>query len=58
MNSMRHELMLLFAARAYELDHGKPPARAADLVPEYLKAVPKDPETGVEMGLPKTHAKQ
>lgn len=47
----RLETMLLFAARAYELDHGKPPARAADLVPEYLKAIPKDPETGVDMAL-------
>jgi hypothetical protein len=39
-------LMIDFAARAYELDKGHHPASAADLVPEYLKAVPKSPSTG------------
>jgi hypothetical protein len=39
-------LMIDFASRAYELDKGHRPASAADLVPEYLKAVPKNPSTG------------
>ena len=42
----KRQLMIELAARAYELDKGHPPASAADLVPEYLKAVPKDPVTG------------
>ena len=42
-------LMLDLAARAYELDKGHPPASAADLVPDYLKAVPQDPVTGTNM---------
>ena len=40
------QLVIALAARAYELNKGHPPASAADLVPEYLKAVPKDPVTG------------
>jgi hypothetical protein len=47
----RRELMIAFAARAYELENGKPPANVTDLVPDYLKAVPKDPVTGKDMGL-------
>jgi hypothetical protein len=47
----RRQMILDFAARAYELEKGKPPQRIADLVPEYLKAVPKDPVTGKDMGL-------
>ena len=39
------------AAHAYELDQGKPPAAACDLVPQYLKAAPLDPATGKEMPL-------
>jgi hypothetical protein len=39
-------LMIDFASRAYELDKGHRPASAAELVPEYLKAVPKSPSTG------------
>jgi hypothetical protein len=39
-------LMVDFASRAYELDKGHRPASAAELVPEYLKAVPKHPVTG------------
>ena len=49
----RRQLILDFAARAYELEKGKPPQSAADLVPDYLKAVPKDPVTGNDMGLGK-----
>jgi hypothetical protein len=47
----RRRMMVTFAARAYELENGKRPQSAADLVPDYLKAVPKDPVTGKEMGL-------
>jgi hypothetical protein len=47
----RRQLILEFAARAYELEKGKPPQSVADLVPEYLKVVPKDPVTGKELGL-------
>ncbi len=47
----RREIMLEFAARAYELEKGKRPQSAADLVPEYLKEIPKDPVTGKELGL-------
>jgi hypothetical protein len=47
----RSKLMIDFAARAYELEKGKPPQNVTDLVPDYLKAVPKDPVTGKDMGL-------
>ena len=43
------QLMIDLAARAYELDDGKPPSSVADLVPDYLKAVPQDPVTGTSM---------
>ena len=39
-------LTIDFASRAYELDKGHRPASAAELVPEYLNAVPKNPVTG------------
>lgn len=39
-------LALLLAARAFQLENGRPPARPADLVPGILKAVPLDPATG------------
>lgn len=42
-------LMIDFASRAYELDKGHRPASAAELVPEYLKAVPKHPVTGKDL---------
>lgn len=45
------QLAVTLAARAYELDKGHPPASAADLVPDYLKAVPQDPVTGKNLGL-------
>ena len=44
-----HQLIIDFAARAYELDKGHPPAQLADLVPDYLKAIPQDPFTGTNM---------
>jgi competence protein ComGC len=46
------QLMIDLAARAYELDKGHRPASVADLVPEYLKAVPKDPIAGTNIVLP------
>jgi hypothetical protein len=48
---LTRRLLLSLAARAYELERGKPPSRAADLVPDYLQAVPKDPENGADMEL-------
>jgi hypothetical protein len=42
-------LIIEFAARAYELDKGYRPANLADLVPDYLKAVPQDPFAGTNM---------
>jgi hypothetical protein len=43
------QLIIDLAARAYELDNGKPPAKLADLTPDYLKAIPQDPLTGTNM---------
>jgi hypothetical protein len=43
------QLLIALAARAYELDKGHPPDSAADLAPEYLKAIPQDPVTGTNM---------
>jgi hypothetical protein len=37
------------AARAYELEKGHRPASIADLVSDYLKAIPLDPHTGTNM---------
>jgi len=45
-------LMVELAERAYELDKGKPPASLAELVPDYLKAVPQDPVTGTNIVSP------
>jgi len=45
-------LTVQFAARAYELDKGKPPKSITDLVPTYLKAIPQDPTTGKDMVYP------
>ena len=39
----RRRMMVAFAARAYELEKGNPAQNIAELVPMYLKAVPKDP---------------
>ncbi len=46
-----HHTKLRAAAHAYELEHAKPPAAAADLVPQYLKAIPLDATTGKELPL-------
>jgi hypothetical protein len=40
------QLIVRLAARAYELDKGKPPANLSELVPDYLKVVPQDPVAG------------
>jgi hypothetical protein len=47
------ELLITLGARAYELDQGKPPPDSAALVPGYLKVVPKDPNSGTGMKLPR-----
>ena len=44
-------MKIQLAARAYELDHGQPPAAARELVPQYLKSVPLDSATGHELPL-------
>jgi len=43
------QLLVDLAARAYELENGHRPASLADLAPDYLKAVPKDPLTGTNL---------
>jgi hypothetical protein len=43
------QLIIDLAARAYELDKGHRPANPADLVPDYLKAIPQDPVSGTNM---------
>lgn len=46
----RHQAARLgLAAAAYRLKHGRPPAQPADLVPEFLPAVPLDPFDGKPM---------
>jgi hypothetical protein len=44
-------LMVDLAAHAYEMEKGRPPGSIADLVPNYLKAVPQDPAAGKAMTL-------
>jgi hypothetical protein len=43
------QLIIDLAARAYELEKGHPPASVSDLVPDYLKTIPQDPATGMNM---------
>jgi len=43
------KLMLDLAARSYQLEKGARPKSAADLVPVYLGAVPRDPTSGTNM---------
>jgi hypothetical protein len=43
------QLIINLAARAYELDKDKPLTNVADLVPDYLKAIPQDPFTGTNI---------
>jgi len=47
--SKTRQLMIEFAARAYQLDKSHPPANLTDLAPDYLKAIPQDPLTGTNM---------
>jgi hypothetical protein len=44
--------LLRIAARSYELDHGRKPGLAKDLVPTYVQSVPQDPVTGQQLALP------
>lgn len=43
---VRREFMITLAARAYHLDQGRRPAAVDVLVPDYLPAIPVDPQTG------------
>jgi DNA-binding transcriptional regulator YbjK len=43
------QLIINLAARGYDLDKGHRPASVANLVPDYLKAIPQDPITGTNM---------
>ncbi len=43
------QLIVDLAARAFELEKGHRPASFADLVPDYLKAIPQDPFTGTNL---------
>jgi len=52
MQKKENQLLIDLAMWSYELDKGHHPASAADLVPEYLKAVPQDPATGTNMVYP------
>jgi hypothetical protein len=46
------QLIIDLAAHAYVLENGHRPASVANLVPDYLKAVPKDPVSGANLVLP------
>jgi len=46
------KLMITLAARAFELEHGAKPKSINDLVPNYLRTVPKDAFTGKGMAYP------
>jgi len=48
---LRRQMMIAFAFRAYELENGKLPSNASDLVPSYLTAIPKDPFTNTNLTL-------
>jgi hypothetical protein len=48
----RRRVMVAFAARVYTLEKGKPPQTLAELVPDYLKAIPQDPFTGTNVVYP------
>ena len=40
----RRVLLVELAARAYTLEKGKPPEKLEDFVPDYLSAVPLEPD--------------
>jgi hypothetical protein len=46
------QLIIDLAAHAYVLEKGHRPASVADLAPDYLKVVPKDPVSGANLVLP------
>jgi hypothetical protein len=46
------KLMIALAVRAFELEHGAKPKSINDLVPAYLKTIPKDAFTGKDMAYP------
>jgi hypothetical protein len=48
---LERQTLLALAARAFELEHGKAPTRAEELVPDYLKSLPQDPETKTNLAL-------
>ena len=48
----RRKFLLLAAARAFELDQGRPPASTEELVPDYLSVAPKDAVSGATLPLP------
>jgi hypothetical protein len=43
------QLIIALATHAYKLEKGHPPTSVADLVPDYLKAIPQDPSTGTNL---------
>jgi hypothetical protein len=43
------QLIIDLSARAYELEKGRRPASLTDLVPDYLKAIPRDPVSGTNL---------
>jgi hypothetical protein len=45
-------LTIDLAARAYRLEKGRRPSSLAELVPDYLKAVPQDPVAGTNRDYP------
>ncbi len=47
----RRKLLLNLAVRVHELETGKRPQHATDLVPGILRAIPKDPGTSVDLTL-------
>ena len=44
--------MLRLAGRAFELERGRKPKRASELVPDYLRAVPLHPQSRAPLELP------
>jgi hypothetical protein len=58
-NGTRRQALVLtinLAARAYTLEKGTPPKTINDLIPDYLKAIPKDPTTDANMALGETYS--
>jgi hypothetical protein len=49
---MTRQLLVDLAARAYQLENSRRAAGVAELVPDYLKVVPKDPVSGTNLVLP------